>query len=172
MWIRRPDETGPKAEVKITDDELLAIIDEVTVTLGQIFLSHRELTEGLLDDGPTERSQKKIHDLKKRLDVEKDRLTQHRRFQQRKRELEKVRDDHDKHVQSESKTVPIQNQSGCVLGWMQVVGTNRIHFLDHRGQVIGRFINGQTYDHRGRVVGMGNQGLRVLGQTLKKVAGR
>ena len=152
-----------------TDDELISLIEEVTTTLGQIFLSHRELTEGLLDDGPTERSQKKINDLKKRMELEKDRLTQHRRFQQRKKELEKIRDDHDKQVQSESKTTPVQDQSGKVIGWMQVVSQNRIHFLDHRGQVIGRFINGQTYDHRGRVVGLGNQGLRVLGQILRKV---
>lgn len=152
-----------------TDDELISLIEEVTTTLGQIFLSHRELTEGLLDDGPTERSQKKINDLKKRMELEKDRLTQHRRFHQRKKELEKIRDDHDKQVQSESKTTPVQDQSGKVIGWMQVVSPNRIHFLDHRGQVIGRFINGQTYDHRGRVVGMGNQGLRVLGQILRKV---
>jgi hypothetical protein len=155
--------------VTFTDDELISLIEEVTTTLGQIFLSHRELTEGLLDDGPTERSQQKINDLKKRLDVEKDRLTQHRRSQQRKRELEKIRDDHQKDVQLESKTVPIQNQSGRVLGWMQVVGRNRIHFLDHRGQVIGQFINGRTLDHRGRMVGKGNQGLRVLGQILRKV---
>jgi transcriptional regulator of heat shock response len=153
----------------ITDDELLDLIEDITVSLGQILLTHRELTEGLLDDGPTERSQKKINDLKKKLDLEKDRLTQHRRFQQRKKELEKVRDDHDKEVQSESKTTPIQSQSGKVIGWMQVVGPNRIHFLDHRGQVIGRFINGRTLDHRGRVVGLGNQGLRVLGQILRKV---
>jgi len=155
--------------VTFTDDELISLIEEVTTTLGQIFLFHRELTEGLLDDGPTERSQKKINDLKKRMELEKDRLTQHRRSQQRKRELEKIRDDHDKQVQSESKTTPIQNQSGRVLGWMQVVSPNRIHFLDHRGQVIGRFINGRTLDDRGRVVGLGNQGLRVLGQILRKV---
>jgi len=51
--------------VTFTDDELISLIEEVTTTLGQIFLSHRELTEGLLDDGPTERSQKKINDLKR-----------------------------------------------------------------------------------------------------------
>lgn len=152
--------------MKITDE----IIYDASVTLGQILLTHRELTEGLLDDGPTERSQKKITDLKKKLDLEKDRLTQHRRSQQRKKELEKIRDDHRKDVQSESKTTPVQNQSGKVIGWMQTVSPNRINFLDRRGQVIGRFINGQTLDHRGRVVGTGNQGLRVLGQTLKKVS--
>lgn len=155
--------------MKITDDELLDLIEDITVTLGQILLTHRELTEGLLDDGPTERSQKKINDLKKRMELEKDRLTQHRRFQQRKKELEKIRDDHDKQVQSESKTTPVQDQSGKVIGWMQTVSPNRIHFLDHRGQVIGRFINGRTLDDRGRVVGLGNQGLRVLGQMLRKV---
>jgi hypothetical protein len=155
--------------MKITDDELLDLIEDITVSLGQILLTHRELTEGLLDDGPTIRSQQKIEDLKKKLEGEKIRLAKSRRSQQRKRELEKVRDDHDTQVQSESKTTPVQNQSGKVIGWMQVVGPNRIHFLDHRGQVIGRFINGQTYDHRGRVVGLGNQGLRVLGQILRKV---
>jgi ATPase subunit of ABC transporter with duplicated ATPase domains len=155
--------------MKITDDELLDLIEDITVSLGQILLTHRELTEGLLDDGPTIRSQQKIEDLKKRLEDEKVRLAKSRRFQQRKKELEKLRRDHDKEVQSESKTTPIQNGSGKVIGWVLPVAKDRIHFLDHRGQVIGRFIHGQTYDHRGRFVGSGNQGLRVLGQILRKV---
>lgn len=126
--------------MKISDDELLDLIEDITVSLGQILVSHRELTEGLLDDGPTERSQKKIEDLKRKLDLEKDRLTQHRQSLQRKRELEKLRKDHLKDVQSESKTIPVQNGSGKVVGWVMPVARNRIHVLDHQGRVVGRFI--------------------------------
>ena len=157
--------------MKITDDELLEIIEDVTVTLGQILLTHRELTEGLLDDGPTIRSQQKIEDLKRRLEDEKIRLAKIRHQRQRKRELEKITADHRKDVQAESKTTPVQDQSGRVIGWLLNVAKDRIHVLDHQGRVVGRFINGRTLDHRGRLVGVGNQGLRVLGQTLKKVAG-
>jgi len=160
--------------VTFTDDELISLIEEVTTTLGQIFLSHRELTEGLLDDGPTERSQKKINDLKKRLDVEKDRLTQHRRSRERKRELERIRKSHERGTTTEGKSPPklisVRDQRGQVVGWLQSAGRNRVTVLDRCGHVVGRVINGQTYDGHGRLAGDGDQGLRVLGQTLKKVA--
>jgi hypothetical protein len=158
--------------MKITDDELLDLIEDITVTLGQILLTHRELTEGLLDDGPTVRSQQKIDDLKKRLEDEKIRLAKSRRFQQRKKELEKIRDDHRKDVQTETasrKTVRIQNQSGRVIGWMQAVGKDRIHVLDQQGRTVGRFIHGKTYDGQGRFIGDGDQALRALGQTLSRL---
>ena len=112
--------------MNVTDDELLEIIEDVTVTLGQTLLFHRELTEGLFAQPQTERSQQKIDDLKKRLEVEKDRLTTARRSQQRKRKLEKIRDDHAKDRQDEGASrvmLPISDHRGRVIGWLHTVGT-------------------------------------------------
>ncbi|MCX6952531.1 MAG: hypothetical protein NTV51_10265 [Verrucomicrobia bacterium] len=155
-----------------TDDELISLIEEVTTTLGQIFLFHRGLTEGLLDQDVTVRSQKKIDDLKKRLEVEREKLSQTRQAQQRRKELERLRKDHEDEIQTEGvskKLTQVRDQRGRPVGWIQSVGVDRVNVLDQRGRVVGRFINGQTYDQQGRFIGAGDQGLRVLGQTLKKV---
>lgn len=154
-----------------TDDELISLIEEVTTTLGQILLTHRELTEGLLDQKLTDRSREKIESLKKRMESEKEKLTQIRHHQQRTRELERIRKSHATETTTEgtsrSHLVTIRDQRGRVVGWIQSVGKNRVNILDGRSRLVGRFINGQTYDSRGQVIGSGNQGLRLLGRTLK-----
>jgi hypothetical protein len=86
-----------------TDDELLEIIEDVTVTLGQILLTHRELTEGLINH-ETEISQHKIEDLRKRIDQERRRLANARRIRRRKNELEKMRKDRLRKSQEKKKT--------------------------------------------------------------------
>lgn len=78
--------------MRFADDELLQIIEDVTVALGQILLSHRELTEGLVDQ-QSELSQRKIDGLKKRIDLERTRLLKLKRIRRRKAELEKLRQD-------------------------------------------------------------------------------
>ena len=92
MRIRGPDETDSSSQMKFTDEELLQIIEDVTVALGQILLTHRELTEGLVDQ-QSELSQRKIDGLKKRIDLEKSRLVKLKRLRRRKTELEKLRQD-------------------------------------------------------------------------------
>ncbi|MFM1748330.1 MAG: hypothetical protein RLZZ188_1996 [Verrucomicrobiota bacterium] len=78
--------------MNLTDDELIEIIEDVTDALGQILLTHRELTESLVDQHhQAEVSQRRIDDLKKRLELEKNRLVSTRRAQRRKRELERIR---------------------------------------------------------------------------------
>lgn len=154
-----------------TDDELISLIEEVTTTLGQIFLFHRELTEGILLQQQTDRSRDKIESLKKRMESEKEKLVQVRRSQQRKQELERIRKSHETETTTEgtsrSHLVSIRDQRGQVVGWLQSAGRNRVTVLDRRGVVVGRVINGQTYDGHGRLAGKGDQGLRVLGQTLR-----
>lgn len=155
-----------------TDDELLDLIEEVTFTLGQILLRHRELTEGILDQQLTDRSRDKIDSLKKRIEMEKEKLAQTRHHQQRTKELERIRKSHDQdktQTEGTSRTqlVTIRDQRGRVIGWIQSVGKNRLNVLDGRSRLVGRFINGQTYDSKGHFIGNGNQGLRVLGQVLK-----
>ncbi len=151
-----------------TDDELISLIEEVTTTLGQIFLTHRELTEGILHQQQTDRSREKIESLKKRMESEKEKLVQVRRSQQRKRELERIRKSHETKTEGvSSKLISVRDQRGRVVGWIQSVGKSRLNILDGRSRLVGRFINGQTYDSRGQVIGCGNQGLRLLGQTLR-----
>lgn len=151
-----------------TDDELISLIEEVTTTLGQIFLSHRELTEGILHQQLTDRSQERIESLKKRMESEKEKLTQIRHRQQRSKELERIRKSHETKTEGvSSKLISIRDQQGQVVGWIQSAGRNRLNILNGRSRLVGRFINGQTYDQQGRFIGSGNQGLRLLGRSLK-----
>lgn len=156
--------------MKLTEDELLAIIDEVTIALGQILLSHRQLTEGLLDNNAIEASQDRIE--KRRADIEKERekIRKTRDAIRRRRELEKIRKDREKEAnsapQTEAKRNPagveaIINQRGQVIGYRQTNGRQTV-FLSPKGEVVAREVGGQTYDRRGGFVGQGKQGLRLL----------
>jgi hypothetical protein len=105
------------------------------------------------------------------MESEKEKLTQLKRSQQRKRDFERIRKSHETETQTEGtsppKLVTIRDQGGRVIGWIQEVGKNRFNFFNGQTRLVGSFINGQTYDHRGQFVGGGNQGLRLLGQSLK-----
>ena len=55
--------------IKITDDSLIEIIDEITITIGEILLRHQQLEETTLYDKGIEQSKDRIS--KKRLEIEK-----------------------------------------------------------------------------------------------------
>ena len=55
--------------IKITDDSLLEIIDEITIAIGEILMRHQQLEEATLYDKGVEQSKDKIS--KKRLEIEK-----------------------------------------------------------------------------------------------------
>jgi hypothetical protein len=150
------------------DGELIDVIDEITITLGQILLSHRELTEGLLDQRQTDRAKEKIDQLKKRMDDEKEKLTTLRQHQQRRKALEKLRQTNTTEGVSTNRMLALRDQRGRVIGWVQSLGKDRLDVLDAGGRMVGRLIHGKTYDGRGQFVGDGNQGLRVLGQILRR----
>lgn len=77
--------------MKLCDDELLSIIDDATLALGQILLRHRELSENLLDTQQAERGMERIDTLRKQIEDERERLATIRHAQERKRELERIR---------------------------------------------------------------------------------
>ena len=151
-------------------DELLSILEAVTLTVGQVLLTHRDLTEGLLDQNQTDRAKLKIDSLRKKIEDQREKLVQIRHVQQRKKELERIRRDHEKSSLPEQKngSVPVINQQGKVVGWIQTVGRDRVNILDPKGRVVGREINGVTYDRRGQARGTGRQGLRVLGMSRRR----
>jgi hypothetical protein len=78
------------------DDEILSIIDDTTVALGQILLRHRALSESLLDTQQTDRGKEEIESLKRRIEDERENLGKIRHSQQRRKELERIRKDHEK----------------------------------------------------------------------------
>ena len=55
--------------IKITDDKLLEIIDEMTTALGEILLRHEQLEEATLYDKGISQSKERI--AKKRLEIDK-----------------------------------------------------------------------------------------------------
>lgn len=67
MFLSCGDIYPESQPVKISDDELLSIIDDATLALGQILLRHRELSENLLDTQQTQRGMEKIDSLRKKL---------------------------------------------------------------------------------------------------------
>ena len=149
--------------MKFCDDELLSIIDDVTLALGQLLLTHRELTEGLLDQYQTDAEKEKIADLKKQIEDEREKLSAIRHTQQRKKELERIRKDNEKESrtskekQTEQKlgTVALRNQRGQLVGWVQTVGRNRLNILNPTGKLVAREIDGRTFDGRSRFRGYG-----------------
>lgn len=55
--------------IKITDDSLIEIIDEITIAIGEILLRHQQLEEATLYDKGIEQSKDRIS--KKRLEIQK-----------------------------------------------------------------------------------------------------
>lgn len=55
--------------IKITDDSLIEIIDEITIAIGEILLRHQQIEEATLYEKGIEQSKDRIS--KKRLEIEK-----------------------------------------------------------------------------------------------------
>lgn len=154
----------------VTDEDLLAIIDEVTVALGEILLSHRQLTEGFFEDQQIDRSQDRIEKRRTEIEKERNRIRKIRDAVRHRREVERLRKQHDQGKSPQTETVKkptgiksIINHRGTVIGYRQTNGCQTV-FLNPKGNVVAREVAGRTYDHRGSLVGNGKQGLRLLGQ--------
>ncbi len=46
--------------------------------------------------------------------------------------------------------------------------SGRKTYLDNTGKLVGRVVDGRTFDNRGAFKGYGDQGLRLLGEKDKK----
>lgn len=159
--------------MNISDDELLSIIDDATLALGQLLLNHRELSESLLDTQQTDRAKQKIDSLRRKIEDERQNLATIRQAQQRKKELERIRQSHAKEANEAKRpkqkqgTVSVLNQKGQLVGRIQSFGNNRRNIMNAKGEIVAREIDGRTFNERGEFRGYGKQGLRVLGMKLK-----
>ena len=156
----------------IEPDEILSILDDVCIAVGEILLRHRQLREGMLDSNAIAASQGRIEQRQAEIGKEREKIRKARESIRRRRELEKIRKDHEKDITAEAtlpaRLVPVMNGSGAVVGWLQSVGNGRVNVLDQRGNVVAHEIRGRTYDGSGRFAGRGSQGLRLLGHAKKK----
>lgn len=101
--------------MNISDDELLSIIEDTTLALGQILLRHRELSENLLDTQQTERQKEKIDSLRKQIEDERENLSKIRQSQQRRKELERIRRDHEKKAKETDEESQAEQKNGKFL---------------------------------------------------------
>jgi len=125
------------------------------------------LLEGLLDQYQADAEKQKIDSLRKQIEDERLNLAKIRHAQQRRKELERIRKQNEKESkqsQTEQKlgTVPLLNQKGQLIGWIQTLGMNRVNILNPNGKVVAREIDGRTFDGRSKFQGFGRQGIRLL----------
>ncbi len=61
----------------------------------------------------------------------------------------------------------IKDEKGRWVGSTTNVG-GRTTYLDNTGKLVGRVVDGRTFDNKGAFKGYGDQGLRLLGEKNKK----
>lgn len=158
--------------MNLTQNELIEICSEVTTMLGDILTRHVELNEGLIDQAATDIAQDKIDRLRQQTDDAKARLKKIKDGQKRRRELEKIRKDHEREgeKQTEGKssqgTISLRNGKGVLIGWLQSESNGKVTVFDAKGRIVARELSGITIDRSGRFRGRGRQGLVVLGRSL------
>ena len=157
--------------MRLTQDELISIISDVTTLLGQALAQHVELTENLLNQGagvPVQ--QQKLETLKTKIAGERAKLTKLKDAAKRKKELERSNRQHERPSANEGSAgvgrVALLNAQGRWIGFVETLGNGNVNVFDAKGQIVARELAGLTVDRAGRLVGRGRQGLVVLGRTL------
>jgi membrane protein involved in colicin uptake len=92
--------------MKLTDDEVLAIIDEATIALGEILLSHRQLTEDFLERHGIEQAEDRIEKRRAEIQKERERIRQMKDAIRHRREVERIRKQDEKEAESAASKQP------------------------------------------------------------------
>jgi hypothetical protein len=74
-----------------TDEELLDMVDEVTIALGELLLSHRQLAEAFFERHGIEQTQDRIEKRREEIQKERERIGQMRDAIRHRREVERIR---------------------------------------------------------------------------------
>jgi hypothetical protein len=164
---------GEGNAMKLTKNNLVEICSEVTSMLGDILAQHVELNEGVIDDVAMDTAQNTVARLKKQTDDAKEQLQKIKQAQRRRRELEKLRSDHEreanKREQNESKTtqrtIQLLDSHGHLIGKLMVAPSGDVSVYDSKGKFISREVGNGTCDRSGKFR-RGRQALVLLGQSL------
>ena len=161
------------------NEEFLDVFDEMTTAIGQILVAHRQLSEGFLETHVEQAEEAKD---RKKAEVQRytDEIKKTRDAIRRRKELARISSRHEsdakssgsKENQSEGlvktpKLTRISDQGGRLVGYRMIDG-RQVVFYDSTLRVAAREIGNQTFDRRGACVGNGAQGLRILGQALRR----
>jgi len=76
--------------------ELPAILDDIVASIGEILVTHAELTESMVDDAATNTAKASLERLRKKTDTAKNKLADLRDRQRHKREVERQRKDRER----------------------------------------------------------------------------
>jgi hypothetical protein len=181
IFYRRTDyenydeQTAEPAAMKLDGpDELAAILDDICATIGELLVTNAQLKESMVDDAATDAAREKLDRLRKDTLVAKEKLADIKQRQQHKKELARQRQEHERETktkQTEGKTssgmLTLRDAAGKVVGYVRVM-KNRTEYFSPTGKLVAREIGGATYDGRGRLASRDRQGMRVLGQSVRK----
>ncbi len=154
----------------MTRDDLIDIISSVTSLLGDALTKYVDLNETIIGQSAGVASQtKKLDLLKARLAGEKLKLSKLKDAAKRRRDLEKA--NQHKPTANESKTssgmLTLRDATGKVVGYMRIFKDHTDYFTS-TGKLVARYRNLKTYTAGGAYAGNLDQGLRLLGQSLRK----
>jgi hypothetical protein len=155
--------------------ELADLVGQICSAVGEIIVTNCQLTEGLIDDVATDTAKKKLASFRQQTAGAKAQLQKLRDAQRRKRDLTKIRDDHERQAdkaeqtegQASQRTIQLLDGHGRLIGRLKVEPSGDVLIYDSRGKLVSRELNNLTFDRTGRFRGRGKQGLVVLGQTLR-----
>lgn len=128
----------------------------------------------MVDDAATDAAKEKLARLKQYTLAAKEKLDDIRQRQQRRRELEKIRKDHERHTArsaaNESKStrsrVALMNGKGRWIGFVETLANGNVNIYDARGRIVSRELGGLTLDQSGKLFALGRAGLVALGAKL------
>lgn len=153
--------------------ELADILDDIVASIGEILVTHAELTESMVDDTATSTAAASLERLKKRTDAAKKKLADLKDRQQHKREVERRRKESERAAwrppANEGKgsgMLTLRTSTGRVIGFMRVMCKNQTDFFSASGKLVAREVGEMTYAN-GKAVYRGRLGLVVLGQTIR-----
>ena len=124
----------------------------------------------------TDAAKEKLARLKQDTLAAKETLADLKQRQRHKAELQRQRKEHEqesKTKQTEGRTssgmLTLRDAAGKVVGYVRVM-KDRTEYFSRTGKLVAREIGGATYDFSrgGRLASRDRQGLRVLGQSLRK----
>jgi hypothetical protein len=146
--------------MKLTKDELIDLLDEITSAIGQILASQSTISEDSLSRKYVLDSQKKIESIKDKLAKEKEKQANLKATQKRKEYLEKIRNQNQirKRVSEGKQLVRITNSRGVTVGWSKTLGNGDTVITRPNGSIVAFQRGNKTYDAKGSYVGDGHQG--------------
>jgi hypothetical protein len=150
--------------MKLTKDEILDLLDDITSAVGKILAKQRLISEDSLARQYVIDSQKKIEAIKTKLANEKDKQAKLKAVEKRKKQLEKLRTHNRRKTKvTEAKhPVRITNIRGVTIGWTRPLSNGTTVVTKPNGTLVAIQRRNKTYDAKGRYVGEGEQGACLL----------